>query len=135
MKQKKQINWYQPNDSEAIARHLEKMAARGWFLEKAGQMTWTFRREEPRPVRYAVTYFPGASVFDGGPTCGQETYFDFCQAAGWEFVSAYGPIQYFRSERPDAPPIETDEAEKLRVVHRTMRRTLRSEERRVGKEC
>ena len=124
MNRKRQINWYQANDGDAIARHLEKMAARGWFLEKVGNFTWSFRRGEPRQVRYAVTYFPDASIFDAGPTERQETYIDYCKAAGWEFITAYGPIQYFRNDRPNPVPIETDEAEKLRIIRRTMRKTL-----------
>ena len=121
---KRELNWYQANDSEAIARRLEKMAAKGWLLESVDSTWRTYRRAEPSNVRYAVTYFPAASVFDGSPTGGQETYADYCAAAGWEFVSAYGPIQYFRSTRPDPVPIETDEGEKLRAIHKTMLKTM-----------
>lgn len=125
MKNKKfVVNLYQIDDAGAMERKLEKLAARGWLLEKATNWGWRLRRGEPQEVKYTVTYFPDASVFDGGVTAGQETYADYCQAAGWEFVSAYGPIQYFRSTRPDPVPIETDEGEKLRAIHRTMRKTL-----------
>jgi len=35
---KRQLIWYQINDSEAIARHMEKMAAKGWYpTEQAEQ--------------------------------------------------------------------------------------------------
>lgn len=121
---KRQLIWYQINDSEAIARHMEKMAAKGWHLEKADNWGWRFQRGEPQTVRYAVTYFPDASIFDALPTGGQDAYFGHCSAAGWEYVSAYGPIQYFRSALPDPAPIETNEGEKLRAVHRSMKKTL-----------
>lgn len=121
---KRQLNWYQINDCEAVARHLEKMAARGWLLEKADNWGWIYRRSAPAQVRYCVTFFPEASIFDSGPTGDQETYIDYCAAAGWEFVSSYGPAQYFRSTRPDPVPIETDEAAKLRAIHRSMWKTL-----------
>ena len=78
---KRELNWYQANDSEAMARRLEKMAAKGWLLESVDSMWRTYRRAEPSSVRYAVTYFPDASVFDGSPTGGQETYADYCAAA------------------------------------------------------
>ena len=123
-KKKFQVNWYQVNDSEAMAAKLEKMAAKGWLLDKVSNFGWTYRRAEPAQVKYTITYFPDASVFDPAPTEGQETYADFCQAAGWEFVAAYGPIQFFRSTRPDPIPIETDEGEKLRASHKTMLKTL-----------
>ena len=110
---------YQPDDEAAIVKRLEKLAAKGWFLERAENWGWTLRRGKPAQVRYAVTYFPGASVFDPGPTEDQETYADYCRAAGWEFVSSYGPVQYFRSDLPDPVPIETDQGEKLAAIHRT----------------
>ena len=124
MREKKWVpNIYQPDDEAAIVKRLEKLAAKGWFLERAENWGWTLRRGKPAQVRYAVTYFPGASVFDPGPTEDQETYADYCRAAGWEFVSSYGPVQYFRSDLPDPAPIETDQGEKLAAIHRAMTKT------------
>jgi len=122
-KKKFVLNWYQTNDTAAMERKLEKLAEKGWLLEKVNNWGWHFRRCEPRSAKYTITYFPAASVFDAGPTPGQETYADLCQAAGWEFVSAYGPMQYFRAARPDPIPIETDEGEKLRAIHKSMLKT------------
>ena len=121
---KRQPIWYQVNDSEAMARHLERMAERGWLLDKVSSWGWTFRRGEPGKVRYTVTYFPEASVFDASLTDGQETYIDYCRAGGWELAGTYGPIQYFRSTRPDPTPIETDERAKLEAVRRSMYKTF-----------
>ena len=118
------VNLYQADDAAAMEKKLERLAERGWLLERVSNWGWHLRRAEPQQVKYTVTYFPDASVFDSGVTAGQETYADYCRAAGWKFVSAYGPIQYFRSARPDPVPIETDEGEKLRAIHRTMRKTL-----------
>lgn len=121
---KRQIVWYQIDDTEAIARHLEKMARKGWLLESVDNWWYTYRRAEPTEVKYTVTFFPDASIYDPGPTEGQETYIDYCRAAGWELAAVYGPIQYFRSARPDPVPIETDEAVKLAAIRRTMRKTF-----------
>lgn len=124
MKHKKfRLNWYQATDIAAMERKLEKMAAKGWLLEHVSNLGWHYRRAEPQSVQYAVTYFPAASVYDSGPTREQETYADYCAAAGWDFVSAYGPLQIFRSIRPDPVPIETDEGEKLRAIHRSVLKT------------
>ncbi|MBD5162812.1 MAG: DUF2812 domain-containing protein [Oscillibacter sp.] len=121
---KRQIIWHQIDDTEAIARNLEKMARKGWLLEAVDNWRYTYRRAGPTEVRYTVTFFPDASIYDPGPTEGQETYIDYCRAAGWELAAAYGPIQYFRSARPDPVPIETDEAVKLAAIRRTMRKTF-----------
>ena len=62
-------------DGEGIVRHLEKMAARGWRLEKAGPFFWRYRRAESARVRYAVTYFPKASDFNPYPPPSQEEFY------------------------------------------------------------
>lgn len=120
---KRQSIWFQVDDSEAVAKHLEKMAAKGWLLDSVDNAAYVFRRSEPAAVKYAVTYFPEASVFDPGITEGQETYASYCEAAGWELAAVYGPVQYFRAARENPIPIETDEAVKLDAVRKTMRKT------------
>ena len=55
---KRQLSWYQPDDTEAIARHLERMAGKGWLLEKVDNWIFTYRRAQPARVRYTVTFFP-----------------------------------------------------------------------------
>lgn len=124
MRDKKfQISLYQFSDGDAMARHVERMHRRGWHLEKVAAWGWTYRRGEPEDVHYAVTYFPAASVYDAVPTEDQMTYAEYCAAAGWEFVGSYGPMQYFRSREERPIPIETDEAAKLRAIHRSMLKT------------
>ena len=123
-KKKRRLVWYLPWDGTYAERHLEKMARKGWRLENAGNPFWIYQRAEPANLRYAITYFPTASVFDSGPTGDQMTYADYCAAAGWEMVSAYGPLQIFVNDRPDPVPIETDEGEKLTAIHGAMKKML-----------
>ena len=119
-KKKRRLVWYLPWDGAYVERHLEKMARKGWQLENAGNPFWTYRKAEPANLHYAMTYFPDASVFDSQLTGEQETYADYCAAAGWEMVSTYGPLQIFVNDRPDPVPIETDEKEKLTAIHGAM---------------
>lgn len=119
-----ELSLFQANDMDAIAGHFERMEAKGWRLESIGGWGYRYRRVEPGKVRYAAACFPDASVYDPAPTEGQETYIEYCRAAGWELAAAYGPMQYFRSALPDPVPVETDEAVKLTAVRRTMRKTL-----------
>ncbi len=123
MDKKFQFNWYQANDAAAMERKLEKMAEKGWLLDEMTNWGFRYRRGEPGTVHYAVTYFPQASVYDAGPTEEQQTYADYCAAAGWEFVSNWGPLQIFRSTRVNPVPIETDESEKLQAIHKSMLKT------------
>ena len=70
-------------DHTGISRHLEKMAAKGWMLEKLNGFCWQYRRMEPQQLRFAVTYFPTASQFAPAPVEGLQTFWDFCAEAGW----------------------------------------------------
>ena len=70
-----QLSFY---DQRAIQNKLADLARQGWMLKQPGQYFWTFERMEPRELRFAVTYFPGASEFDPGPTVGELTKMDFC---------------------------------------------------------
>lgn len=109
-------------DGEGIARHLEKMAARGWRLEKIGALTWRYGRAEPARVHYAVTYFPEASEYNPYPTDSQEEFYDYCREAGWDLVTEWDQMQIFSTERAHPIPIETDESARVRVIHKVMLR-------------
>lgn len=119
-----ELSLFQANDMDAIAGHFERMEAKGWRLESIDSWGYRYRRVEPGKVRYAAACFPDASVYDPAPTEGQETYIEYCRAAGWELAGVYGPMQFFRSALPDPVPVETDEAVKLTAVRRTMGKTL-----------
>ena len=122
---KKELLLYQPvGDTAAMAQRLEKRAEQGWLLERADNWWLHYRRSEPAELHYAVAFFPEATIFDAAPVEGQETYYDYCRAAGWEYVCSYGSIQYFRNFRPAPVPIETDEALKLKTLRRVMLRTV-----------
>jgi len=116
-----QVSFY---DQLAIQEKLEDLARRGWMLKQPGSLFWTFERMEPKQLRFAVTYFPGASEFDPGPTVGELTKMDFCAEDGWQFVAKWGAMQVFCSEDPDAVPIETDPVAQVANVRRTMRKNV-----------
>ncbi len=111
-------------DHTGIERHLEKMAREGWRLVSAEKSRWTYRRAEPKALRYAVVYYPDASQFDPGPTEGQQTLRDYCLAAGWEPVADWGQMQIYATDREDPVPIDTDPDIQLETIHRTMKRSF-----------
>ena len=111
-------------DQQAIQEKLEDMARRGWFLEKTGSFAWTYRRGEPKELRFCVTYFPAASDFDPSPTEGELTKLEFCRQDGWELVARWGVMQIFSSENPDAVPIETEPVAQVENLRRSMRKNV-----------
>lgn len=111
-------------DYRGVEEHLSAMAAKGWRLESIGARLWKYRRGKAANIRYAVTYSEGASQFNPGPTEGQQSLAELCEAAGWEKVCDWFQMQIFCTEDPNAVPLETDEAIRLEVIHRSMRKNF-----------
>lgn len=108
---------------EEMENKLEKLAAKGLFLEKCGPFFWTFRKGTPQKLKYTVTYFSEGSVFNPNITENQQTYFDYAKAAGWNFVTQFNQMQIFSSEADNPIPFETDEKEKLENIKRCMKKS------------
>ena len=85
-------------DQVRIQEKLEEMAEQGWMVDKPGNFTWTFKRIEPKKLSFSVTYFPGASEFDPGPTESELTKLDFCAHDGWKLAVKWGVMQIFYNE-------------------------------------
>ncbi len=111
-------------DYEGIEEHLEKMAAKGWFLETPGNTIWKYREGEPAEVKYAVTYVPQASQFDPEPIAEQKTLEEFCREAGWEKVGDFLQAQIYMNRRPDPVPIETEEKVRLGIIRKAMKKSF-----------
>lgn len=110
-------------DQQAIQEKLEEMAESGWMLEKTGFM-WTYKRIEPKKLRFSVTYFPNASDFDPSPTEGELTKIDFCRQDGWNLVTTWGVMQIFYNEDLDAVPIETEPVMQIENICRSMKKNV-----------
>ena len=121
---KREFGVYQLFDYRGVEEHLTKMAAKGWRLEKVGPYFWTYCRAEPAQVTYAVTYLPDASQFDPDPSERQASLAELCAAAGWEKAADWGQMQIFVNERPNPVPLETDEAVRLEVIRRSMKKSF-----------
>jgi len=108
---------------EDVENKLEKLAAKGLFLEKCGSFLWTFRKGTPQKLKYTVTYFSEGSVFNPDVTDNQQTYFDYAKAAGWNFVTQFNQMQIFSSEADNPIPFETEEKEKFENIKRCMKKS------------
>ena len=54
MKHRYELPLYSFYDHTGMVHRLEKMARRGWILDKMGGMLWRYRQEEPCRLKYAV---------------------------------------------------------------------------------
>ena len=116
MKYRYRLCFFRPMDADAVERYLGRMARKGWFLDKTGQMFWRFHRGEPAVLTYAVTYFPEASIYGGPMTSAQEELAEYCAAAGWEYVAQWLRMQIYVTDQTDPVPLETDEKQKLETI-------------------
>ena len=111
-------------DAEGIVSRLEKMAAKGWLLTETGRYLWTYRKIEPRRLRFAVTYFADSSEYDPDLTEEQQTLVDYCEKAGWTFAARWYQMFLFWTDDPEAVALETDEDVKLSAVHESQSRAF-----------
>lgn len=121
--QKRELFLFSAWDRSGLEAHLSRMAEKGWRLEKITSYSLTYRRTEPKKLTFCVCYYPKASAFAPGPTEDQETFYAFCQHAGWELAAEWAQLQIFCNEREDPVPIETDPALELETIHKAMKRS------------
>ncbi len=96
---KRRIEIFSFFNQNGIRDHLEKMAQKGWMIEKLTNFGWIYRPIEPKKIRFAVSYYPKASEFDPEPSEEQKTFHDFCAHTGWELACASAQLQIFYNER------------------------------------
>ena len=121
---KREINLYSIYDRTGLQKHLEEMAAKGWMLERIGQFFWHYRRSEAKKLRFAVSYFPGASTFDPAPSEKQETYREFCEHAGWKLAADSAQLEIYYNEDENAVPLVTDSLVEIETIHKTAKKTI-----------
>lgn len=111
-------------DHTGIAAHLEKMAAKGWMLERVANYGWIYRRMEPRKLHFAVSYYPKASEYDPEYPDSQQTLHEFCAHTGWKLVCTTFQMQVFCNENEDPVPIETDPVLEVETIHAAMMKSF-----------
>lgn len=111
-------------DHTGISAHLEKMAAKGWMLEKITNTGWVYRRIEPKNIHFAVSYYPKASEFDPEPSEEQKMFHDFCAHTGWQLACTSAQMQIFFNERENPTPIETEPELELQAIHASAKKSF-----------
>lgn len=111
-------------DHTGISAHLEKMAAKGWMLDKITNIGWVYRRIEPKNIHFAVSYYPKASEFDPEPSEEQKMFHDFCAHTGWQLACTSAQLQIFFNERENPTPIETEPELELQAIHASAKKSF-----------
>ena len=121
---KRQLIPFSLYDLTGMERHLEKMAQKGWLLDKMSALGWRYRRIEPQKLHFTVSYCHRASAYDPEPTEEVQTFYDFCAHTGWRLAAEFGSMQVFYNGQEDPTPIDTDPSMEIQMVGREMKRAL-----------
>ncbi len=103
-------------DYTSIEKKLNNYAQKGLFLEDITSQRWVFRKGEPKELKYVVTYFTDASIFDSQKSANLETYIDYATEYGYTFVTQIGKMQIFTTDIDNPIPLETDPREKFENI-------------------
>ena len=79
-----QLSLFSMIDYEGVEKRLEKMAAKGWEIEKAGKFLWEYRRTIPKAKKYAVVFSQDSSDYSPYPTESQQFLKEMCEQNGWK---------------------------------------------------
>lgn len=121
MKIRRESPRFAPWDADGMARHLEEMARKGWLFRGIDWLgRWEFAPAEPQQLRFAVAYAPSRSNWRLTPTEAERDLEDICFDTGWRKVAALSRFHIYRSDDPNAPELETDEAVRLDTLHRSL---------------
>lgn len=132
MKRKRRLETFAFYDMEGIITHLENMAQAGWALRETGSLFWTYEKIESTVPIYGTTFFPDASEMDITPTATQAEFLAYCQKAGWQYVTQWKTMQIFQTTAENPISLETDEALRLEITHKAMKKTLLSDHLTLG---
>ena len=111
-------------DCRKIESHLEKMAAKGWMIEKISGKFYKYRKIQPQQLKFAVTYAPKATSYDLLPTMAQANYLEMCEEYGWQVAILHNQLQVLYNEDINAVEVETDGINMLDNIHSTAKRTI-----------
>lgn len=105
-----------------IEKRLEKRAAEGWRLKRAGTLFWTYEEAEPKKVHYSLVFFPKTDALDPEPSESLVMMREFCEKVGWRLVAEQGQMQVFCNEEPNPVPIETEAWIQVKNIHESMKK-------------
>ncbi len=111
-------------DRTGIEAHLKRMAEKGWMISEITTLGWIYKRVEPKPLTFAVSYYPKASEFDPEPTEGQNVYHDLSAQTGWQFVCSSAQMQVFCTSDENPIPIETDPVLEVEMIHKSAKKSF-----------
>jgi hypothetical protein len=114
--------WFQMYECSRVERFITDMAKKGWMLESFKGNKFTFKPCEPVELRFSVELFDMASD-TGVVNNDTKTYIEFCEKAGWNYVTGDKKIHIFSTNDNNVVPIETDDELTLSIINKNILKT------------
>ncbi|MBQ8519729.1 MAG: DUF2812 domain-containing protein [Agathobacter sp.] len=124
MKTRREMTMYSLLEFPDLEKRLEKNAAEGWRLKKAGTFFWTYEESEPKQVHYSIVFFPKTNALEPEPSESLVMMREFCEKTGWKLVAEVGQMQVFCNEEANPVPIETEAWIQVKNIHETMKTNI-----------
>lgn len=115
------FEYYDAYDYTGMLAQLEKMAEKGWILDKVQGYFWRYRQTEPGKVNYAVTHFENYTAHESAPDNGQSEFLEMCASAGWQLVAQQNSFMVFVNYSDNPVPLETDAVTQVETVHKSVK--------------
>lgn len=77
-------------DRSATRQKLEKMAQKGWLIEKLGAVVWKYKPIQPQKLHFEIVFLPSGSVYEAEPTEAECRLQEFCEQDGWKLAARMG---------------------------------------------
>lgn len=118
------IEFFSFYNHTGIEEHLTNMAKKGWMIESITNVSWTYRKIEPKEIHFTASYYPRASDFDPEPTEEQKEFNDYCARTGWQYVCSWFQMQIFCNEAENPLPLDTDPIMEVDNIHRACKKNF-----------
>ena len=117
MRDKKyQIARYAFYDKKAIEDYFEKMASKGWLIEKINSYFWQFRRIEPQNLNILITYSRNRSELSLGMINEQQSFRKIVRDGTWKLLTCWEQMQVFCGDTKDVNCIELDPVKQVETI-------------------
>ena len=104
MKRRLRFEMYEFHDYAGMVNHLEKMAKKGWMLERMYPFVWIYRKIAPTELRFAISYADQLSEKDSNLN-------------NWQYICSYNHMQIFYNTQKDPVSFHTNTSLEVSVIH------------------
>lgn len=102
----------------SVERHLEKMANKGWLINKivAGNI-FIYKKIEPEELDFSIALYEVETAFTRKSKEELDEFNSVCESVGWNYATkSFNLHIYFKEKGTDAMEIQTDDEEEFSTL-------------------